>query len=91
MNKQAFLVQVSVEMETLDLWLENEWLAPARDADDLLFTEADAARGRLIRDLDSRFGVNAPGVDLILHLLDQLHGMRQAFEGLRDDLGRETR
>ena len=31
-------------------------------------------------------GVNEPGIDVILHLLDQLHGVRQALEGVNASL-----
>jgi chaperone modulatory protein CbpM len=41
-----------------------------------LFSDADLARARLIQDLRLDFGVNDKGVAIILHLLDQLHGLR---------------
>jgi len=40
----------------------------------------------LIRDLKADFGVNDEGVDVILHLVDQLHGLRRALEQLRGDV-----
>jgi chaperone modulatory protein CbpM len=46
----------------------------------------DVARARLIRDLKDDFGVNDAGVDVILHLLDQLHGLRRAFDQLHRDI-----
>jgi chaperone modulatory protein CbpM len=41
-----------------------------------LFSEADLARAWLIQDLKVDFGVNDEGVAIILHLLDQLYGLR---------------
>jgi chaperone modulatory protein CbpM len=32
-----------------------------------------------VQNLKSEFGVNDEGIDVILHLLDQLHGLRGAF------------
>ena len=40
------------------------------------FSEADLARARLIQDLRMDFGVNDEGISIILHLLDQLYGLR---------------
>jgi len=86
MNKTVFLAHLNVEGQTLDFWLEQEWLVPARTAADMVFSETDLARGRLIQDLKTSFGVNDEGVDIILHLLDQLHGFRRVFEDLHADL-----
>ena len=36
------------------------------------FSDTDAARAHLIRDLKTDFGVNDEGVDVVLHLVDQL-------------------
>jgi chaperone modulatory protein CbpM len=46
----------------------------------------DVARARLIGELQTNFGVNEEGVDIILHLLDQLHGLRRALDQLHKDL-----
>jgi chaperone modulatory protein CbpM len=46
----------------------------------------DIARACLIRDLKTDFGVNDEGIDVILHLVDQLHGLRRTLEQLRKNL-----
>jgi chaperone modulatory protein CbpM len=46
----------------------------------------DVERAHLIRDLKADLGVNDEGVDVILHLLDQLHGLRRALGQLHRDL-----
>jgi chaperone modulatory protein CbpM len=86
MNRIVFLAHLNVEARTLDFWLEQEWLVPGRTGSELSFSETDIARARLIQDLKTSFGVNDEGVDVILHLLDQLHGFRRAFEDLHADL-----
>ena len=91
MNREEFLVRLEVQVETLEFWLDQEWLVPERTAADVTFSDIDVARGRLIQDLKHGFGVNDEGVDIILHLLDQLHGFRRAFGDLREgvkDAGR---
>lgn len=40
------------------------------------FSDADLARALLIHDLKVDLGVNDQGIAVILHLLDQLHGLR---------------
>jgi chaperone modulatory protein CbpM len=86
MNRQDFLACLDIQVQTLDFWLEQEWLVPGRVAAEMNFSDIDVARGRLIQDLKTGFGVNDEGVDVILHLLDQLHGFRRAFEDLYGDL-----
>jgi chaperone modulatory protein CbpM len=82
MTKQEFLTHAGLQVQTLELWLDQRWLIPDRASAEMTFSEADVARAHLIRDLKSDFGVNDEGVDVILHLVDQLHGLRGAFEQL---------
>jgi chaperone modulatory protein CbpM len=46
------------------------------------FREADLARARLILDLTRRMGVNEAGVDVVMDLIDQLHGLRGTMREL---------
>ncbi len=86
MKKQDFLTHAGVRVETLDLWLEQRWLIPEQTSDETNFSDVDLGRARLIQDLKTDFGVNDEGVDVILHLLDQLHGLRRALNQLHKDL-----
>jgi chaperone modulatory protein CbpM len=86
MNKQEFLTCAGLQMQTLDLWLEQQWLVPEQTSAGLNFSDMDVARARLIRDLKVDFGVNDDGVDVVLHLVDQLHGLRRALEQMHKDL-----
>jgi chaperone modulatory protein CbpM len=52
----------------------------------MIFSDIDVARAHLIRDLKGDFGVNDEGVDIILHLVDQLHGLRRALGQLHPDV-----
>jgi chaperone modulatory protein CbpM len=83
MNKQEFLTCAGLQVQTLDLWLEQQWLVPEQTSAGMNFSDMDVARARLIRDLKADFGVNDEGVDVILHLVDQLHGLRRALERLQ--------
>ena len=82
-SKQEFLVHSGVHAQTLEFWLEQRWLIPQGAG----FSERDIARARLIQDLKADMGVNDEGVDVILHLIDQLHGLRGALAQLREIRG----
>ncbi len=91
MNKQQFLSSAGLQVQTLEFWLEQQWLIPDQTSAEVTFSDTDVARAHLIRDLKGDFGVNDEGVDVILHLVDQLHGLRQALEQLRNDTPRPSR
>lgn len=78
-SKTDFLDRAHLDRETLEVWIEEEWLAPLGAAPELAFSEADLARAQLIRDLIQDLGVNHEGVGVILSLLDQVHGLRKAL------------
>ena len=86
MTKQEFLTHAGVQVQTLDLWLEQRWLIPDQASGAMSFSDTDVGRARLIQDLKTDLGVNDEGVDVILHLLDQLHGLRRALDQLHKDL-----
>jgi chaperone modulatory protein CbpM len=81
-STQDFLARAQLDRETLDVWIEEEWLVPSGTATERAFSEADLARVELIRDLIQDLGVNDEGVGVILNLLDQLHGLRRALADL---------
>jgi chaperone modulatory protein CbpM len=78
-TEQEFLERARLDRRTLSVWIEEEWVIPARSADELAFTDMDLARAELIRDLKDKMGVNNEGLGLILHLLDQMHSLRRAL------------
>ena len=78
-SKLEFLDRAQLDRETLEVWIEEEWLVPSGTATELAFSEADLARAELIRDLMQDLGVNDEGVGVILNLLDQVHGLRRAL------------
>ena len=76
MEIQEFIGRSHLDTPTLNAWVEAEWLVPVVSRKRSFFSEADLARARLIQDLKMDFGVNDEGVAIILHLLDQLYGLR---------------
>jgi chaperone modulatory protein CbpM len=91
MNKQAFLSSTGLQMQTLEVWLEQRWLIPEQTSAGASFSDIDLARAHFIRDLKADLGVNDEGVDVILHLVDQLHGLRRVLEQLHGDLPQPSR
>nr|WP_133769978.1 chaperone modulator CbpM [Enterovirga rhinocerotis] len=90
MSRQDFLACSGLEGQTLEIWLEQRWIIPEPSGEGAAFSDRDVARARLIQELIRDFGVNHEGVDVILHLTDQLHGLRQALSELRsENLGRK--
>ena len=78
-SKLEFLNRAQLDLQTLEIWIEEEWLVPSGTATEQAFSEADLARAKLIQDLMQDLGVNEEGVGIILNLLDQVHGLRKAL------------
>ncbi|WP_354233094.1 chaperone modulator CbpM [Bradyrhizobium sp. I1.8.5] len=76
METQEFISRSHLDAATLNVWIDEEWLIPRASRSAVQFSDADLARARLIRDLKLDLGVNDEGIAIILHLLDQLHGLR---------------
>ena len=72
MNKQQFLTHAGLQVHTLEFWIEQQWLIPDQTSTEMTFSDTDVARAHLINDLKGDFGVNDEGVDVILHLIDQV-------------------
>jgi chaperone modulatory protein CbpM len=86
-TRQEFLLRASLDDGTLEAWITEEWLIPGGTHAEPAFTDADVARAALIRDLRHDLAVNDPGIDVILSLVDQVHGLRRTLA----DLMREMR
>jgi chaperone modulatory protein CbpM len=79
---EEFVVRAHVERQSLHAWIAAGWLVPPQTDPDLLFSDVDLARAQLIRDLRDDLGVNDEGVSVILHLIDQMHGLRRSMHEL---------
>ena len=81
-NRLEFIQRVQIDQQTLEVWLREEWLLPNEIVTDMEFSEVDLARAIFIIDLKERLGVNDEGVGVILHLVDQVHGLRRMVGAL---------
>jgi chaperone modulatory protein CbpM len=75
----SFCSRAGLDPGELEVWLAAGWLRPTAGEGTATFTEADVARALLVHDLRRTIGVNDAGVDVILDLIDQLHGLRSAL------------
>jgi chaperone modulatory protein CbpM len=83
---EEFLIRARLERHSLETWIAAGWLVPPQTDPDLMFSDVDVARAQLIRDLREDLGVNDEGVSVILHLVDQMHGLRRSMRDLLEEL-----
>jgi chaperone modulatory protein CbpM len=72
------------ERHSVQAWITAGWLIPPQTEPELAFSDVDLARAQLIRDLHEDLGVNDEGISVILHLLDQMHGLRRSMHEMID-------
>lgn len=87
LSKQEFLISSGLQVQTLEFWIEQQWLIPEETSSGVSFSDRDVARAKLIQDLKGDFGVNDEGIAVVLHLVDQLHGLRRVLRQLHAGMG----
>lgn len=80
-HSTEFCRMAGVRPSQLEAWIEAGWLSPPQGRDGWRFSTIDLVRARFILDLSGPMGVNREGVAVILHLVDQIHGLRRALRG----------
>jgi chaperone modulatory protein CbpM len=87
-NLDQVLAEIEISRQDLDLFVAERWILPEGEGDALSFDEIDIARLRLIAELRRDLAVNDEAVPLVLHLIDELHLLRNCItamgEALRD-------
>jgi chaperone modulatory protein CbpM len=83
-KKSAVFVTARYDEEMLRTWAAAGWISIEESQIGEPLSEVDEARCNLICDLKHDIGVNDEGVDVILNLLDQLHGLRRALRATLD-------
>ncbi len=68
--------------ETLHVWVERGWVMPKRDRGGYRFREIDVARVGLIYEFSTELELDEDAMDVILPLLDQVHGLRHQLRCL---------
>ncbi|NQV47396.1 MAG: hypothetical protein HQ504_06380 [Rhodospirillaceae bacterium] len=62
--------------KTLHVWVERGWVIPERGLSGYQFREIDVARVGLIYEFSTELELDEDAMDVILPLLDQVHGLR---------------
>ena len=88
---QEFLIRARLEHRSLEAWIAAGWLIPPQTEPEPMFSDIDLARAQFIRDLREDFGVNDEGISVILHLVDQMHGLRRSMHGLIEEMHARAR
>ncbi|MBB2708749.1 MULTISPECIES: chaperone modulator CbpM [Rhizobium] len=91
MDDHEFRLYLQIDVVQLDFWIEQGWLIPEISGEKRQFRDADIARARLILDLMDDMGVNEAGVDVVMDLVDQLHGIRGTMGRLMTAISRQER
>src|ERR1700756_3136797 len=76
LGRSALRLLSGVSERQLVLWEHEQWIEPvdyndSGEADEPLYDATALRRVRLIRTLAEELDVNLPGIDVILHLLEQ--------------------
>jgi chaperone modulatory protein CbpM len=74
-----FCRMAGIQPTALDAWAEAGWIRPRQTRNGRRFSTIDLVRADLILDLRGQMGVNED--DVVLHLVDQIHGLRRALRG----------
>lgn len=83
MEMRQLIERSHFDPRIVSVWIEADWLLPATARTVFDFSEADLARALLIQELKADFRVNDEGVAIVLHLLDQLYGLRSLLKEIR--------
>ena len=92
MRKRPPFAATGLDRARLQAWIEAGWICPSSTPSERpQLSEVDLARAQLICDLQDDLGVNDEGVEVILDLLDQLYGLRQAVKDMLDSMIAEAK
>jgi len=83
-EREALATVERLTVTRLRTWTESDCVRPERGAGAPAFTEVDVARLRLLCSLQDDLNLNDDALPVVLSLIDQIHGLRQALR----DLGR---
>lgn len=83
-EKEILARFMGLRRETLHVWVERGWVMPERGRGGYRFREIDIARVGLIYEFSTDLELDEDAMDVILPLLDQVHGLRHQLRCLAD-------
>lgn len=72
-------------------FIHEQWVVPELDNGDWLFEDIDVARCHLILHLRLEMQVDDAAMPLVLHLLDQVYGLRRQLRSLATAIEKQPR
>jgi chaperone modulatory protein CbpM len=76
--------ECGVAVEELTLWVERRWVLPGRQGAELVFTQADRARVRMIVEFRRDLAIDDEAIPVVLNLVDRLHAAHAELRALLD-------
>jgi chaperone modulatory protein CbpM len=76
---------------TLEEYIARTWVRPIKEREVWYFEEIDIARIQLVHHLRQDMMVNDEAMDVVLHLLDQLYGLREQMRKFQYAVERQPR
>jgi chaperone modulatory protein CbpM len=92
MNNLEAIAALFPDLEVVEItsWIEYRWVRPQAEADGgWTFHEIDIARLRFIHEMRRDLGVNDEAIPLVLNLLDQVYGLRDALRTMTRAIERQ--
>jgi len=74
--------ELNLEQETLQRWIESRLIQPS-DPSGPFFDEEDLSRLRLLSDMKQLYGTNDESLEVLLHLIDQIHHLTAEIKKLK--------
>ena len=71
-----------LDQVALRRWIEQGWIIPHRQQDNVHFDESDVARVHLIVELHYELRIEEDSMSVVLSLLDQLYSTRRSLNAL---------
>lgn len=79
---EVLRLHAGLSKQTLTIWVERGWISPKRRGHRYQFTEIDMARVSLIHEFAHDLALSEDAIDVILPLIDQVHGLRSELSRL---------
>lgn len=72
-------------------YIERKWIKPEEETNEWYFSQEDLARAKFIHELQKDFFDNYDLMDIVLSLLDQLHGARYYIKSINQAIDKQPK
>ncbi len=75
--------ELNIDQNTIITWIESQLVIPIK-VDELTFDEEDFSRIRLLHEIQETYSSNLESLEVILHLIDQIHLLNHELKKKKD-------